>query len=439
MKVLVVGGGGREHALCWKIRQSPLVTEVLCAPGNAGTAKVARNVAVAQADVEGLTALAARESVGLAVIGPEEPLVLGLADRLRARDVPCFGPAASAARLEGSKLFAKELLERHHIPTAGFRRFEHSGLAKAHLEALKTWPQVVKADGLAAGKGVFVCSSAREACAVVDQLMEQKLLGAAGARLIVEEFLAGEELSVMGITDGRAIAILEPVQDHKRVGDGDSGPNTGGMGAASPVPWVTKRLMRQIERSVLLPTLHALCIEELPFHGLLYAGLMVTDAGPRVLEYNCRFGDPECQAIVRRMRSDLVPLLLGAAKGELAELPPPEFDERACVGVVMAAEGYPAAPRKGDRIFGLEQAEELEDVVVFHGGTALEGPSRVVTSGGRVLCVTALGAGLEDARARAYAAVDRIRWSGAYCRRDIGARRAKPPEARLSTAEEPAG
>ncbi|MCZ6597264.1 MAG: phosphoribosylamine--glycine ligase [Planctomycetota bacterium] len=424
MKVLVVGGGGREHALAWKIAASPSVDEVICAPGNAGTAPTApmngvRNAPVSAGDIDGLVDLAAREGVGLVVIGPEDPLCDGLADRLTARGIAAYGPNAAGARLEGSKVFAKELLERHRIPTAAWRRFDRAGSAKAHLETLTVWPQVIKADGLAAGKGVFVCADAREACSVVDALMEERRLGDAGLQVIVEEFLVGQELSVQAITDGRALLILEPVVDHKPVGEGDTGPNTGGMGIYSPATFVSQRLLRQIEQRILIPTLHALRVEEIDYRGTLYVGLMITDAGPRVLEYNCRFGDPETQALVRRLESDLVPYLLAASEGRLAEVEPPSWDERACVGVVAAADGYPGAYRKGDPIRGLAAAEEVEEVVVFHAGTRVDG-ERVLTNGGRVLCVTALGDDMEQAQQRAYEAYDRIEWNGKFCRRDIG-------------------
>ncbi len=422
MKVLVVGSGGREHALCWKLSRSPLGPEVLCAPGNAGTARVGRNVAVRADDLDGLVALAAKERPDLVVIGPEEPLCLGLADRLRAAGHAVFGPGAAGARLEGSKLFAKEILDRHRIPTAGWRKFDRSGVAKSYLESCTQWPQVIKAEGLAAGKGVFIVQDARSACAVVDGVMEKRTLGTAGGRIVIEECLVGEEASVLSITDGETILILEPVMDHKQVGEGDTGPNTGGMGVYSPVPLLTRRIQKQIEQRVVVPSVHALRREEIPYRGLLYAGVMLTDAGPRVLEYNARFGDPECQAIVRRLKSDLLPILIACAEGKLASIEPPDWDERVCVGVVAAADGYPGDVRKGDPIDGLDEAEAIEEVVVFHGGTALDRQGDVVTSGGRVLCITALGKDVEEARARAYAAYDRVQWHGKFCRRDIGVR-----------------
>jgi len=422
MKVLVVGSGGREHALCWKIAQSPLKPEIVCAPGNPGTARLGRNVAVQISDTVGLVALAKKEAPDLVLVGPEDPLVAGLADKLRAAGFAVFGPGARGARLEGSKAFAKEILLRHRIPCAQDRVFDRSGLAKSYLENCTQWPQVIKADGLAGGKGVVICHDSRSACHAVDMLMEEKALGAAGQRIVVEEFLTGEEASVLAITDGETILILEPVQDHKQVGEGDTGPNTGGMGVYSPVASLNRRLQRQIEQHVLVPTLHALRHEEIEFRGMLFVGLMMTEGGPRVLEYNVRFGDPECQALVRRLKGDLLPILLAAAKGELAKIEPPEWDERVCVGVVAAAEGYPGQVRKGDPIEGLDAAEALEDVVIFQAGTSADKNGRVLTNGGRVLCVSALGKDLAAARERAYAAFDQIRYAGKFCRRDIGVR-----------------
>jgi phosphoribosylamine--glycine ligase len=430
MKILVVGSGGREHALCWKLARSPLKPELLCAPGNAGTAQVARNVPVSARDAAGLVKLAVNERVDLVVVGPEDPLCDGLADKMRAKDLLVFGPGSRGARLEGSKVFAKELLERHRIPCAADRRFDRSGAAKSYLESCTIWPQVVKADGIAGGKGVFVCADAKTACAAVDAIMEKKSLGAAGAKIVVEEYLVGEEASVLAITDGETILILEPVMDHKQVGEGDTGPNTGGMGVYSPVPLLTRRLQRQIERDIVVPSVHALRREEIEFRGVLFVGLMITEKEPKVLEFNARFGDPEVQAVVRRMKSDLLPILLATAQGKLASVEPPEWEPNVCVGVVAAAEGYPGPVRKGDRIAGLAAAEAVEDVVVFHAGTARDETGDVVTAGGRVLCVTSLGSDLEQARDRAYRAYDLVQFDGKFCRRDIGRRKAsRPPEA----------
>ena len=425
MNVLVVGGGGREHALCWGLSASPLVDTLFCAPGNAGTARVARNLAIPANDIEKLVHVATHERVGLVVVGPEEPLCLGLADRLRAAGIAVFGPGSSGARLEGSKLFAKEFLTRHRIPTAAYRRFDRSGTAKAYLEGCRTWPQVIKADGLASGKGVFVVHSAKEGCSVLDAVMEERRLGDAGREVAIEEFLPGEEVSVLAIVDGESLCVLEPVMDHKQVGEGDVGPNTGGMGVYSPVSLFSRRLQWQVEQNILIPTLHGLRRDEIDYKGVLFVGLMLTEAGPRVLEYNCRFGDPETQAVMRRWKGDLVPYLLATANGKLAELESPAWDERTCVGVVGAAEGYPGTYRKGDVITGLEEAERVDGAVVFHAGTKTGPGNSVLTDGGRVLCVTALGASVEEARKVAYSAYDEIRWDGKFCRRDIGVRRAR--------------
>jgi phosphoribosylamine--glycine ligase len=421
MKVLVVGSGGREHALCWKIAQSPLLTELICAPGNAGTQTVARNVDVAATDIPGLVKMAKEEAVDLVIVGPEDPLVAGLADRLRDEGIDVFGPGAKGAQLEGSKAFSKDLLERHRIPTANSRRFDRSGPAKAYLENCKIWPQVIKADGLAGGKGVIICQDHREAARAIDTLMEERRLGKAGDRILVEEFLEGEEASVLAITDGEAILILEPVVDHKRVGEDDMGLNTGGMGVYSPTPSMSKRLLHQIEQRIIIPSIHALRREDIPFRGVLFVGLMITDQGPRVLEYNVRFGDPETQAIVRRFKSDMLPILAATAKGELSDVTPPEWDSRFCVGVVAASDGYPGSYRKGDRIRGLDEASADEDVAIFQAGTTLH-EGTLLTSGGRVLCVTGMGDTVDEARESAYGAYDKLRWAGKFCRRDIGSR-----------------
>lgn len=436
MKVLVIGSGGREHALAWKLAQSERTTEVLVTPGNAGTAQVGRNLDLSVGDLDGIVRAAKREGVELVVVGPEQPLVDGLGDRLRREGIACFGPDAAAARLEGSKVFTKEFLDRHRIPTGAWKRFDRAGAAKSYLETVTQWPLVVKADGLAGGKGVFVCDDAREASSIVDQIMEEKTLGDAGHEIVIEEFLVGRELSVHAVTDGETIMILEPVMDHKQVGEGDTGPNTGGMGIYSPVGFVNQRLMRQIESRVLVPTLHGLRVEGLEYRGVLFVGLMITEAGPHVLEFNVRFGDPETQGIMRRSDSDLLPYFEAAASGSLGELDPPRWSQRTCVGVVACAEGYPGSYAKGAVIRGLEQADSLDEVVVFHAGTKDEG-TRTVTNGGRVLCVTGMGAGLEEARERAYKGYDAISWGGKFCRRDIGQPRprrsslgAEPPVAR---------
>ena len=422
MKVLVVGSGGREHALCWKISQSKDCEALYCAPGNGGTQEVATNLDIAATDTAAVLGFCQQEGIGLVVIGPEDPLCAGMADELRAAGIPCFGPGADGAKLEGSKAYAKEVLERHRIPTAGYRRFDRSGEAKDYLNACKMWPQVVKADGLAAGKGVFICADAKEACGAVDAVMEERRLGdAAGASIVIEEFLEGEECSVFAITDGEAILILEPVVDHKQVGEGDTGPNTGGMGVYSPAPSLGNRVLRQIEQRVVIPSIHAVRREGVDFRGVLFIGLMLTESGPKVLEYNVRFGDPEAQALVRRFSDDLLPYLLAAANGTLKDMEPPTWDQRFTVGVIAASDGYPAEYAKGNKISGLPEAVEVEDVVVFHAGTA-PSDEGIVTSGGRVLCVSSMAEDMETARERAYEAYDKIAWSGKFCRRDIGGR-----------------
>ena len=422
MKVLVVGSGGREHALCWKIAQSPDCEALFCAPGNGGTANVATNLDISAMDTAGILGFCKEERIDLVVIGPEDPLCAGMADELRNAGISCFGPGAAGARLEGSKSYTKEVLERHRIPTATYRRFDRSGEAKDYLNACMVWPQVVKADGLAGGKGVFICQAPAEACSAVDAVMEERRLGeAAGASIIIEEFLEGEECSVFAITDGEAILILEPVVDHKQVGEGDTGPNTGGMGVYSPAPSLGQRVLRQIEQRVVIPSVHAICREGIEFRGVLFIGLMLTESGPKVLEYNVRFGDPETQALVRRFSGDLLPYLAATANGKLEGMDPPEWDKRFTVGVVGASEGYPGECGKGGRIEGLAEAEAVEDVVVFHAGTTPSGDG-IVTAGGRVLCVSSMASDMETARERAYEAYDRIQWAGKFCRRDIGGR-----------------
>ncbi len=417
MKVLVVGGGGREHALAWKIARSPRVDRVYVAPGNAGTALVAENVPIGAEDVEALAGFAEREGIDLTVVGPEAPLVLGIVDRFRDRGLRVFGPSASAARLEGSKAFAKAVMERYGVPTAGYREFTDPEAARAHVREHGA-PLVVKADGLAAGKGVTVARTVEEALGAVDAIMVDRAFGDAGAKIIVEECLEGEEASFLAFCDGRRVLPMASSQDHKPVFDGDEGPNTGGMGAYSPAPVVTPELFDEIMDTVMRPVVEGLARDGIPYVGVLYAGLMIRDGRPKVLEFNCRFGDPECQPIVMRMKGDLVPVLEACIDGELDRVSL-EWDPRAAVCVVMASGGYPGSYRKGLEIRGLDDAAALEDVVVFHAGTRKEG-DRVVTAGGRVLGVTALGEDIPAAIRRAYEAVERISWEGAHYRRDIG-------------------
>ncbi len=421
MKLLVVGGGGREHALAWCLARSPRVAEVLVAPGNAGTAhepKV-RNIAVAAGDIGGLLRLAQAEGVDLTVIGPEAPLVAGIVDAFADAGLRCFGPRRAAAGLEGSKVYAKDFLARHDIPTAAYRSFTNAGAACAWIRE-RGAPLVVKADGLAAGKGVTLAHSVVEAEAAVRAMLEEGAFGSAGRRVVVEEFLEGEEASFMCLVDGAHVLPLASSQDHKARDEGDTGPNTGGMGAYSPAPVITPALHDRILREVIEPTVHGLAADGRPFTGFLYAGLMIgADGTPRVLEYNVRLGDPETQPILLRLRSDLVDLLEAALEGRL-DRAHAEWDPRTALGVVLAAGGYPGAYRKGDAIEGLSQAD-APDTKVFHAGTALR-DGKVVTNGGRVLCACALGATVAEAREHAYALAERIHWDGVYYRRDIGHR-----------------
>ena len=418
MRVLVVGSGAREHSLCARLRTSPQVTEVLCAPGNAGIARDATLRAVAASDVEGLTALARSEGVDLVVVGPEAPLVAGLADRLADVAIPCFGPVAAAARLEGSKGFAKDFMARHAIPTAAYARFESFDAAAAYVRAAPH-KVVVKADGLAAGKGVIVCDTVDEALEALDLALCKGAFGDAGRSVVVEERISGPEVSLHVVCDGERFAVLGAAQDHKRLRDGDLGPNTGGMGAYSPVPVFTPALEARVLREVVEPTLRGIAREGSPFRGVLFVGLMIDAQGdPRVLEYNVRFGDPECAVLLARIDGDVAAWMLDAAKGQL-DVDTVRLREGAALGVVIAAEGYPEAPVKGVTIRGIESAEEVPDARVYHAGTAVSGGAWV-TAGGRVLLVTAAKSTLQDAARAAYAAVDRIELPGAQVRRDIG-------------------
>ncbi|MBS1109161.1 MAG: phosphoribosylamine/glycine ligase [Anaeromyxobacteraceae bacterium] len=423
MRILVVGGGGREHALVWKISQSPLAEKVFCAPGNPGTARLAENVAIAADEVEALARWAVANRVDFVVVGPEAPLVLGLADRLTDSGIPVFGASAAAAQLEGSKAFAKKIMAAAGIPTASYGAFDALGPALAHARSAGG-RVVVKADGLAAGKGVVVCGDIAEAEAALRSILVDRVHGSAGARVVVEELLAGPEASVIALVDGERVRVLPPAQDHKRIFDGDRGPNTGGMGAFSPTPTVDDALLADVERRVLLPTVREMARRGTPFRGALYAGLMLTADGPKVLEFNARFGDPETQPILMRLPGDIVPALLAAARGDLSAVTI-EVDPRAAVGVVMAAEGYPGRVTVGDTIDGAE-GPFSPGVQVFQAGTRRGPDGRIVTSGGRVLTVCALGSDRADAAARAYEALTRVQFRGAQFRRDIG--RAGPGE-----------
>ncbi|RMH38806.1 MAG: phosphoribosylamine--glycine ligase [Gammaproteobacteria bacterium] len=422
-KILIVGGGGREHALAWKAAQNPGIETVYVAPGNAGTAAEPKlkNVAISAEDIEQLAAFAETNQVDLTIVGPEAPLVKGIVDLFRARGLRCFGPTKAAAQLEGSKAFAKDFLARHQIPTARYGNFTDAEAAKAFVREMGT-PIVVKADGLAAGKGVIIAHTEAEAFAAIDDMLAGNRFGDAGHRVVVEEFLTGEEASFIVITDGKHIIPFASSQDHKARDNGDVGPNTGGMGAYSPAPVVTPAVHARIMDEVIRPTVEGMAEEGHVYQGFLYAGLMITEDGtPKVLEFNCRFGDPETQPIMMRLRSDLVELCDAAERGVLNDIDI-EFDSRAALGVVMAAGGYPSAYRKGDVIEGLENV--APDVKVFHAGTKLDG-EHVLTNGGRVLCVTALGESVAEAQSKAYENVKKISWPDVYYRTDIGHRAIK--------------
>jgi phosphoribosylamine--glycine ligase len=417
MRILVVGSGGREHALAWKISRSPLVRELFAAPGNPGIARVAKLVALKVDDVDAIARWSRENQIDLVVVGPEAPLVAGLADRIAREGIAVFGPSAAAAEIEGSKAFAKEIMQAAGIPTAEYAAFSALDPALAFARA-RGGNVVVKADGLAAGKGVVVCATPAEAEAALRAMLVARAHGEAGARVVVEERLEGPEASCIAFTDGERVRMLAAAQDHKRIFDGDLGPNTGGMGAFSPTPNVGPDLLAEVERGVLLPAVRELARRGRPFRGALYAGLMLTARGPRVLEFNARLGDPETQPILMRMRNDIVPALLAAATGDLSKISL-DFDARSAVGVVLAAEGYPGKVASGDPIDGAD-AQLPEDVQIFHAGTALATDGRVVTSGGRVLTVCALGDGLDDAARRAYEAIAHVRYRGMQFRRDIG-------------------
>ncbi|MBI5069802.1 MAG: phosphoribosylamine--glycine ligase [Deltaproteobacteria bacterium] len=417
MRILVIGSGGREHALAWKIAQSPLVKELWATPGNPGIGRVARLLDVKGEDLEGVARAARSRAIDLVVVGPEGPLCSGLADRLERDGVPVFGPSAAAARIEGSKAFAKEVMAAAGVPTAGHAVFTELEPALAHARA-HGGRIVVKADGLAAGKGVVVCQGMAEAEAALTAMLVERVHGSSGARVLLEELLEGPEASVIALADGERVRLLPAAQDHKRVADGDQGPNTGGMGAFSPTAHVTPAVEREVEERVMLPALRELARRGAPFRGALYAGLMLTPRGIRVIEFNCRLGDPETQPILMRLQGDLVPALLAAARGDLSGVTL-RVDPRAAVGVVLAAEGYPGRVASGDAIAGAE-ADLGPDVQIFQAGTARSADGTLVSSGGRVLTVTALGADLAAARARAYDALSRIRLRGSHYRRDIG-------------------
>ena len=418
MRVLVIGSGGREHALCWAIAASPLLDKLWCAPGNPGTASVAENLPIGEMDFSGLVAFAVANKIVLVVPGPEAPLVGGITDAMAAAGIACCGPSMAAAQLEGSKSFAKEIADAAGIPTAKWERFEDAESAREFVRR-RGAPIVVKADGLAAGKGVVVAATEDEALTAIDAIMERRQFGEAGAAVVIEECLAGEEVSLFALCDGTSAVLLGSAHDHKRMGDGDVGPNTGGMGAFAPVPAFPPAAEQAAFDGIIRPALAAMAARGTPFRGVLFAGLMLTEDGPRLIEFNVRFGDPECQILLLRLRSDLLPALLAACDGELANFAVRWFDT-AAVAVVMAATGYPDSPQRGGEIKGLDHAAAVKDVQVFHAGTEQDSEGRIRAVGGRVLTVCATGPTLQQARDRAYEAVAQIDWPTGFCRRDIG-------------------
>ncbi len=417
MRILVVGSGGREHALCWKIAAAPLCDKLYCAPGNAGIAADAECVPIGVEEFDRLVAFAKEQRIDLVVVGPEAPLVKGIADRMRDAGIPTFGPSAKAAEIEGSKGFMKDLAAKYRIPTARYRRFTDAAAAKAFARTLPT-PVVIKADGLAAGKGVVIAASHGEADAAIDDMMLHHQFGKAGDSVVVEEFLVGEELSFFALCDGESALPLASAQDHKQVGDGDTGPNTGGMGAYSPAPVATPEIERRIMDEIILPTVAGMKAEGRPFQGVLFAGIMVTKDGPKLIEFNARFGDPECEVLCLRLMSDLVPALLACTDGTLKNFALRWYPDSA-VTVIMATKGYPGAVKNGSVIRNLPQQSE-EDRIVFHCGTRKNAQGEIEAHGGRVLAVSALGKNVREAQQKAYALVDTIQWPEGFCRRDIG-------------------
>jgi phosphoribosylamine--glycine ligase len=417
MRILVVGSGGREHALCWAIGASPLCDKLYCAPGNAGIATEAECVAVAAEDIDGIVRLAREKAIDFVVVGPEAPLVAGLADRLEEAGIKTFGPSQAAAALEGSKGFTKDFCARHNIPTGAYRRFRQRDAARAYVKEMGA-PIVVKADGLAAGKGVTVAMTVDEALAAIDDAMVENRFGQAGIEIVIEEYLDGEEASFFALCDGEHALPLGAAQDHKRVGDGDTGPNTGGMGAYSPPPVVPPAMAERIMREVINPTVAGMKADGHPFKGVLFAGLMMTKKGPQLIEYNVRFGDPECQVLMPRLKSDLLPALIASRDSGLKNFDL-RWHDKAALCVVMASNGYPGDYKKGSEIRNLAAAEKVPNVTVFHAGTKADG-NRILATGGRVLGVTATGSTIAAAQEAAYKAVDAIDWPGGFCRRDIG-------------------